>query len=94
MDKKLGRLLRPAGGLLYIGMLAVFSVAAALLNQYILAGVGIAVTCVTLGQLAGGLVIDAFELMRCEKIRLDRCRIVGMLVIAAGILLATMTKLV
>ena len=28
MDKKLGRLLRPAGGLFYIGMLAVFSVAA------------------------------------------------------------------
>ena len=49
MDKKLGRLLRPAGGLLYIGMLAVFSLAAALLNQYILAGVGIAVTCVELG---------------------------------------------
>ena len=49
MDKKLGRLLRPAGGLFYIGMLAVFSVAAALLNQYILAGVGIAVTCVELG---------------------------------------------
>ena len=49
MDKKLGRLLRPVGGLFYIGMLAVFSVAAALLNQYILAGVGIAVTCVELG---------------------------------------------
>ncbi len=49
MDKKLGRLLRPAGGLLYIGMLAVFSLAAAILNQYILAGVGIAVTCVELG---------------------------------------------
>lgn len=49
MDKKLGRLLRPAGGLFYIGMLAVFSLAAALLNQYILAGVGIAVTCVELG---------------------------------------------
>ena len=57
-------------------------------------GVGIAVTCVTLGQLAGGLVIDAFGLMRCKKIRLDRCRIVGMLAIAAGILLATMTKLI
>lgn len=56
-------------------------------------GVGIAVTCVTLGQLAGGLAIDGFGLMRCEKIHLDRWRIVGMLAIAAGILLATMTKL-
>lgn len=56
-------------------------------------GVGIAVTCVTLGQLAGGLAIDGFGLMRCEKIHLDRWRIIGMLAIAAGILLATMTKL-
>lgn len=57
-----------------------------------LIGVGIVVSTFALGQLIGGYVIDALGLMRCPKVKLDRQRLVGILLLAIGVAIITCAR--
>lgn len=48
-------------------------------------GVGLMMACGMLGQLSGGMAVDTWGLLEAPRVKVDRWRIVGILVIAAGI---------
>jgi len=56
-------------------------------------GVGLMVTCQMLGQLGGGMVIDAFGLMRTPRVRMDGWRIAGVGAIGLGIVLVALGEM-
>lgn len=53
-------------------------------------GVGIIVAVMMAGQLVGGMVIDAFGLLRAPRVRLNAWRVAGVAVIVAGIALVAL----
>ena len=53
--------------------------------KFAIIGVGLMMACGMLGQLSGGMAVDTWGLMEAPRVKVDRWRIVGILVIAAGI---------
>lgn len=56
-------------------------------------GSALLMASIMLGQLLGGLLTDSFGWLRTPKISLDRRRILGILIIAAGVVLVTAAML-
>ncbi|MDO4541442.1 MAG: DMT family transporter, partial [Bacillota bacterium] len=75
------------GGVL--GVVAVLSVIVATPKL----GVGITLVAIILGQVAMGLVIDHFGLLQTPPVPLSPSRIIGVLLIAAGVVLVFKSKI-
>ena len=56
-------------------------------------GVGLAMSAVMLGQMTSGLVIDTAGLLQTQRIPLDRLRVVGIVLVAIGVVVVCVSKL-
>jgi len=56
-------------------------------------GIGLYLGCNVFGQLITGMIIDTRGLMRCEKIKLNRYRFIGTIVLLVGVLFILVEKI-
>lgn len=73
----------------------VFGAAAVFINLTVISHLGATMLqiAIMLGQLAGGMLIDGFGLLRTRKIKANIWRWAGMLIIAVGVIVVTLSKL-
>jgi len=71
-----------------------YGVGGVFLNLYTVTYLGAAlqVSCLMVGQLTGGIIIDSFGLIQSEKIKVNSLRIIGVLVITLGVIIVTLAK--
>lgn len=57
-------------------------------------GIALLMTGIMLGQLSGGILVDSFGLFRTDKVKMNTCRYIGIIVLALGVILITLARLV